>query len=660
MLRGHSLIIQLALVCVSASIAVDEHSIQTTTTSASILKTAYTFTSTITPEPEPTCEYDCVAHLDYFLSIGWTKYAVSTTITAATLEKIIYPKYNATRTRLLPNDLPSDYSTQERNADGTVIQTVTVDRGKYGAITTVLAYPTAITEYSNSYWWHGVTPTPTGGAKACATHHIPVTVDLPSHPEYTRWHPAIQSESSFHPEDFRKKTGLDGTNYYAVPWIFPPNKDFYRQIFSNDTILQKCRLEIDLNIAASSAGQIPTKTSAWFVTVTEVRIETECRPDLACNVRREQSVTGALEISDNAPTPPPSKTSPPITSGVPLSGGLPGSAQGAHPSAAAPRPKATILPRPYDAAGVDGADGAARGQGPQGALGVAGVAGVGGIMGANTVRTEKTGAGGLQSSVPTNKKPAAAGIDDIEPLAMMTSNLEVMPIVTIASVQESVVQPSLTVGGSASSAAPLEVEEIQSEVSVAEATRPAVVIDAQLVSIGQTITIDNLPAVVTISAGSTFAIMQNGFGSGNTAARTVVLKGVENPSFGAVFAVNAAAASTSVMNATPITVGSAVLTPKDHGGYLVSGKPLTVGGTVTLGSGPSSTVLSFITDASGNGVLVSNGESTTLPSVPSQTGISGPKAAVFVGSSASLMSNWLRSYSWFWACGWAALWGVVR
>ena len=90
------------------------------------------------PAPAPTCDSECAVHFDYFLSVGWVRYAVNTTITAATLEKIIYPKYNVTKTKVLSNDLPAGYTVPERNEAGTVVTTITVDRGSLGATTTVL------------------------------------------------------------------------------------------------------------------------------------------------------------------------------------------------------------------------------------------------------------------------------------------------------------------------------------------------------------------------------------------------------------------------------------------------------------------------------------------------------------------------------------------
>lgn len=88
--------------------------------------------------PPPNCEGGCDTHVVSFLSVGWVRYAIDTTITAATLESIIYPKYNVTKTRLLANDLPEGYTTQERNEAGTVVTSVTVDRGISEAFTTVL------------------------------------------------------------------------------------------------------------------------------------------------------------------------------------------------------------------------------------------------------------------------------------------------------------------------------------------------------------------------------------------------------------------------------------------------------------------------------------------------------------------------------------------
>lgn len=84
------------------------------------------------------CEADCAAHLNFYISYGWQSYAINTTITAATLQKIVYPKYNTTKTRLLQNDLPPGYTLPDRNGEGTVVSTLTVDRGRRGKLTTAL------------------------------------------------------------------------------------------------------------------------------------------------------------------------------------------------------------------------------------------------------------------------------------------------------------------------------------------------------------------------------------------------------------------------------------------------------------------------------------------------------------------------------------------
>jgi hypothetical protein len=48
-------------------------------------------------------------------------------------------------------------------------------------------------------------------------------------------------------------------------------------------------------------------------------------------------------------------------------------------------------------------------------------------------------------------------------------------------------------------------------------------------------------------------------------------------------------------------------------GFVVSGQTLSVGGTITIGSGTSATTLALQTDAAGHTVIVSNGQSSTIP-----------------------------------------------
>jgi hypothetical protein len=462
-----------------------------------------------------------------------------------------------------------------------------------------------------------------------------------------KWKPAIRSQVLFYPEDYQKKRNLDGNGYHAVPWIFPPNKNFFRQSFPNDTVLAQCRPEIDLNIAASSAGKIPTKTSAWFVTVTEVRTETECPPDVNCNVRRDVGETGVLESPTTeatpTPTPPPAQSAAPLTS---FSAGLMGNQGQPHPSqagGAAPSPHGPILPRPLEVQGVQGAQGAqeaANGQRQQGQNGQMGV------MGVQTAKTEKSATG---LTVPTGSGKKPLGGDAGEPQSMVTPVPSPTP--TVPRPQSAV--DSLTIGGSAFSIAPLQPPTVHTEAHV-ESKAGGLVIGTQTASLGSTVIINNIPVVITTSAGSTIAIVQDKNAGDNSAASAIILNVPQGPSLGGIFA----AKPDPAVGAAPVTVGSATLTPNKDGGYSVSGKSLPVGGSVTLGSGPSSTVLALTTDTSGHGVLVSNGKSTTLLSAPSATGGSKVKPAEFTGASNPLPKSWLHGFSRVWVCG-CILWGII-
>jgi hypothetical protein len=477
----------------------------------------------------------------------------------------------------------------------------------------------------------------------------------------------------------------DGTNYYAVPLVAPPKMDLYRSLFPNDAVLAQCKLRADLGKDVPIDGQGAIKTGAFFVTVTQTRTETNCHPGLACAVRRESSETGGLAVPPaNTVPPPPELTSTPLGMAEPPQPHAPWTPQGpAAPKASMGPAKGAGSASPHRS-GIKGdtlraentqaPQAQAGAEAPALANGAAGAAGAAGAMGALTVKTEHS-ASALDVPVPTKKAPLP-GIEEVPALPMSSAvpavasaaasiPLPAEPTPTAARPPSTIVSPtaivpapipSLVVGSSTVSIEPIltqvfETAHVEQSVGFKIGSKTA--------SIGQTLTIDNHPVVVTTSAGSTYAIVQNAPGE-NSAASTIALN-LPNPALvgggGGIFAPKPAVVGSV---AAPVTAFNAVLTPNRGGGYSVSGSSLKINGPpVTLGAGPSPTVLSLTTDTAGQDVLVANGESSTLSSASSasETGW-GAKTAVYNDAAPSLRS-WSHRHSYIWICGWTILLAVM-
>lgn len=89
--------------------------------------------------PIATCAHYCrVTVSENIMVHTWYPYKFDTTITAATLVKIVNTIDNSTRTSWRMNDLPSGYTLPPRNAAGTQVQTVNYTR--FGTKMTTVMY----------------------------------------------------------------------------------------------------------------------------------------------------------------------------------------------------------------------------------------------------------------------------------------------------------------------------------------------------------------------------------------------------------------------------------------------------------------------------------------------------------------------------------------
>jgi hypothetical protein len=518
------------------------------------------------------------------------------------------------------------------------------------------AFPTAITDYPKSYWWEGTTETVSAVGDACSSPQAtPMTVRLPSLPENI-----VESTVPKEPVLYGAEGGEtnDGTNYYAVPQVFPPNMNRYRSSFPNDAVLAQCKLRVDSLKDAGVDEKPASKMGALFITVTETRIETNCHPGIACNVRRESSETGGLVGAPEHTAPPPPQPTAPDSNPAQAPKASMNPANGAQPFVSQRPHKSDIKGDTLRAEGTLAAgavNGANRGEG------------VAGVM---TAKTEHSATGLLGPTASSNKPPvssdAAPGTPPAEqsaapgpasaPIALSMVTAMPQPTLTILQAPNAApAHPPLLVGNSAMSVLPLVTMGAHTEESA------GFQIGTKTVLLGETITINNHPIIVTTIAGATYAVIQDVQG-GRNAASTIALNNLPNAGLvgdeGAVFAPRPAAAATGIPTITAFNIA---LTPVRDGSFSVSGTSLKINGPpVTLGNGPTPTTLSLTTNTAGQGILVANGVSATLTDVlfPSETTDWSQKPAAY-SSAAPKPNDGVRQRPYIWLCGWTVIWGLL-
>jgi len=186
-----------------------------------------------------------------------------------------------------------------------------------------------------------------------------------------------------------------------------------------------------------------------------------------------------------------------------------------------------------------------------------------------------------------------------------TITLDSGPSATTLALQTDAAGNSILVSNGHSSIIPAAAAGVTSLVVNGQTITPGPVPTNSLgfVVAGQTLT---LGGVITLGSGpsATTLALQTDF-EGHT---FIVSNGVSSK----------IAAPTSRID--PLTIDgktiSATSLPSGGTGFVIAGQTLTPGGVITLSSGPSATILSLTTDATGNTVLVSNGHTSAVSPAP--------------------------------------------
>lgn len=526
----------------------------------------------------------------------WVTQTSTTTITVATHVIIIDPRTNKTSTTIL-RDPNASLSTQaiETNAQGTQITTLTFsDTVAQTAYTTVVAFPTVFVDYDDSFFLVGnLAETANTSSTKAGTDFIAQTeTPFPSHPIYP---PPATATDNF---QINSDTDPRGLNFFpALITSEDENPDFYRTAFPNEPAVQSClcggfnnfffngRPEVFVN-------QIP---AASFVTATSTSYATIANPTSA----------GPSNQGISTATP----AAPVIQTSAPAATGTTRSIMDAPilESSVADFLYTTTPPPATPTSTFDG------GRRPQFVHLESSVPGPGDAATSINIHVQTPGISSNAEPSVTVLQPAPSSIDLIGP--GLSSVLAGLP-------------PALT-ERIESSATGLPDEEQQTSqlaaittegpngitVVIAQPASPPAAPPQTLTIAGQTITQNSASAFVissqTLAPGAPAITLGQGSSTTvvslatNSAGATVVFVGTDS--------------STIQPQATPapptLTIAGQTLTPATATDLLIGSQTLAPGGPpITLGTGPSTTVLSLATNSAGATILLVNGvPSTTLP-----------------------------------------------
>ena len=159
---------------------------------------------------------------------------------------------------------------------------------------------------------------------------------------------------------------------------------------------------------------------------------------------------------------------------------------------------------------------------------------------------------------------------------------------------------------------------------------------------GQTLTGNNGGAYVvgdqTLTPGGSVTL-----GSGSS---TTVVALTTNAAGATVVGVNGISSTIPFSSSPPITLGGQTLSGSNAGAYVVEGKTVTPGGSVTLGSGSLTTVVALTTDASGNTVVAVGSTTSTIPkSTGKDTTTNGGQGTTASSMSSSAAAAGIRTSS---------------
>ncbi|TKA70140.1 hypothetical protein B0A49_07720 [Cryomyces minteri] len=608
---------------------------------------SYTYNSNITSPPSvstaaPGCVANCSVRAWGPEYVFWTSMTVTTTITAATVIYVVNNRTNTTRTVTSYNELPAGYTLPPTNSDGTVVATVTVPKVSAGQVsdsTTVLAYPTILTDWPDDYTLYGVIPTTSGTQSVCVTagpngSYIP----LPSQPQGPAAKPASGDQYGLLWTTTREFGCLD---VYITS--FPQEAAF--TACGPVRCLEHCKLpDADLDIARGrwtcsnlfEPGVCRCIRSANSISFDDtpdgfrhsIRTRKVICPNCLISARREfvassssanaanfiASLLGAAQSSNGAS---PSQLPTPQTSNSVAVAQVNSAPPPIPSSILTTTPAATIVPLVVGSSTYNAVVTSGNSQIAYIVQGQTLVPGSSVTVGSGSAAT----AVGLQTSNGVTHLiigTSSSVLPVLVPAALATapslSNVVASPVVAVGGyvtlgtgslatvvplTTNSIGQNAIVVGGTTSVLSPatnlgpaLPIFTVNSHTFIGGSSSEYVV-GSQTLRLGGSVTI-----------GSTVVALTT-----NSAGQSIVIAGGTTSTL--------SPAALSVPQA--LTIDGQTLSAISASAYVLSGQTLAPGHPITLGSGSSQTVISLATDSAGNSVVVM-GSSTSALRFPTSAG----------------------------------------
>ncbi|KAF4540810.1 Mucin-2-like [Lasiodiplodia theobromae] len=550
--------------------------------------------------PAPSCEADCRFRPPYFWTVSWYTNEVTENITYATVITIINTVRNTTRYVTSTVDLPDGYTLPPTNEAGTRLCSVI-----YNGTMTTIPFPSVIGDYGSTYSWSGRLPT----TRANATGTIcsdsgGEAVTFRSHPDFN----AFWSSYTTMPP---KATGPVYGDPRGLNWecmrqdAAGSRDDFISSHFTDEAAFSLCLPEdwapvltgktaaflTTTSVSYEGDGETTTPESAHIETSVPVQVPTPTDVTSTAHTEESAEVTPPTDATSTAHTEESADVTPPDETSAPgfAHTELPAPVQPPSLSITTVFPTAhTELPQTLDEPEPTTVPPTEVGtviKPPSGTT-TAGDGGIGGVIG-SLIGSYLSNGGAPPTNIPAQPAQSAVVNPPAGTPAPPSTNI---PVGTTSVAVVPTAIPTIIAGTST--------------------TIPAVVVGSTTLTAGQTTVIDNTP----ISVPTTVApAPQDGQQNNQLPQPPAVVIGGSST-------VTLPTAAPAAQSPSPpaLTIGDQTIQPSGTA-YIISGQTVSPGTPITLGTGPSATVIALTTNAAGSPIVIV-GSSTIPYTTPAITG----------------------------------------
>lgn len=536
--------------------------------------------------------------------MSWYTNEVTQNITYATVITIINTVRNTTRYVTSTVDLPDGYTLPPTNEAGTRLCPV-----NYHGTTTMLPFPSVVADYGSTYSWSGRLPTTAANATGTiCSDSGGEAVTFRSHPDFN----AFWSSYTTLPPMPPKATGPVYGDPRGLNWdcirqdAGGPRDDFISSHFTDEAAFSLCLPEdwapvltgqtaaylTTTSVSYEGDGESTTAETAHIETSVPVQVPTPT--DVTSTAHTEESAevtpptdaTSTAHTEESAEVTPPDETSAPgfahtelpapvqppslsITTVLPTAHTeLPQTLDEPEPTTVPPTEVGTVIKPPGTTTAGDG--------------------GIGGVIG-SLIGSYLSNGGAPPTNIPA--QPAQSVVDN-------------PPAGTPA-------PPStnIPVGTTSVAVVPTAIPTVISGTST---TIPAVVVGSTTLTAGQTAVIDNTPISVPTAVAPA---PQDGQQNNQLPQPPAVVIGGSST----VILPTAPASAAQSPSPPTLTIGDQTIQPSGTA-YIISGQTVSPGSPITLGTGPSATIIALTTNAAGSPIVIVGSSTIPYYNTPAITG----------------------------------------